>query len=403
MKKTITLLAAILITMNCSAQESYEHFAVTNAMPTFTDKMKATLTYPLAWRNNRDKTFSEWRSEAKAKLMECLDPAPPVVDFDMEVIDSEQRDGYTAQKIAFNISAFERISGYLLIPDRGKKHPALVILHDHGAKFSIGKEKMIKPLKSEENRIISEYGNRRNEKGERILEQNKLKDVANQWTVACYDSVFVGDFFAKHGYVVFCADALLWGERGRKEGSLYETQEALASNIEQMGYSWCGMMTYDDINSVNLLKTIPQVDAKRIGAVGHSMGGKRTWMLAAACDDVKAAAAICWICTTDSLMTMRNNQNRGGSAWSMNVPGLARWMDYADVASIACPKPMLFYNGIHDGLFPAEGVKRAYSILHEVWDSQGAGSRLTTKLWDEKHYFNKSMQQEVLNFFDKNL
>lgn len=399
------LLSAVLILLPffAMAQETYEPYAVQTAMPVFTDKMKAHLTYPLAWRNNRTENFEKWRIQGKNKLCECLSTRPEEVPFAMKIIDKEQRDGYTAMKIAFCISEFERVSAYLLVPDTPGKHPALVMLHDHGAKFSIGKEKMIRPLRCEENRILKAYGKKKDEKGNPVLEEKRLIDEADAWTTACYDGVYVGDYFAQHGYVVLCADALLWGERGRKEGSLYESQEALASNLQQMGYSWCGIMTYDDIATVKLLKSLPQVDACRIGTVGHSMGGKRAWMLAAACDDIKAAASICWMCTTDSLMTMSNNQNRGGSAWSMNVPGLVKYMDYPDVASLACPKPMLFFNGSRDKLFPVEGVKRAYEIMRQVWHSQGADARLTTKLWDEKHYFNKAMQQEVLDFFNKNL
>lgn len=45
-------------------------------------------------------------------------------------------------------------------------------------------------------------------------------------------------------------------------------------------------------------------------------------------------------------------------------------MDYPHVASIACPKPMLFTNGKKDKLFPVEGVEAAYDTMRKVWDSQ---------------------------------
>ena len=43
-------------------------------------------------------------------------------------------------------------------------------------------------------------------------------------------------------------------------------------------------------------------------------------MVSAATDVVKAGAAVCWMTTTDSLMTITNNQNKGGSAYSMIIP-----------------------------------------------------------------------------------
>ena len=39
--------------------------------------------------------------------------------------------------------------------------------------------------------------------------------------------------------------------------------------------------------------------------------------------------------------------------------------------------------------------------MEAVWQSQGASDHLVTKLWDEKHFFNKEMQKETLEFFDR--
>ena len=82
-------------------------------------------------------------------------------------------------------------------------------------------------------------------------------------------------------------------------------------------------------------------------------------------------------------------------------PGLRRWLDYPHVASIACPKPMLFINGSQDKLFPVAGVKKAFKIMHDTWESQGAGDKIETELWDMPHSCNKNSQKRVLDFFDK--
>lgn len=131
------------------------------------------------------------------------------------------------------------------------------------------------------------------------------------------------------------------------------------------------------------------------------MGAYRSWMLAALTDVVRASASICWMNTTEHLMTLTNNQNKGGSAYAMLIPALRRYLDYPHVASIACPKPTLFFNGTQDKLFPIEGVRDAYREMEAVWKSQGASDHLVTKLWDEKHFFNKEMQKETLEFFDR--
>jgi hypothetical protein len=131
------------------------------------------------------------------------------------------------------------------------------------------------------------------------------------------------------------------------------------------------------------------------------MGSNRAWHLAAATDIIRAGAAICWLGDTATLMGEGNNQTKGYSAFSMLHPGLRNLLDYPDVASIACPKPMLFYNGEKDGLFPIPGVQAAYEKLHRVWRDQGVEERLETRLWPVPHEFNQDMQQAAFDWLDR--
>lgn len=379
--KLLPLLFASLLSLStASAQTDSTAYEVTGNMPVFYQQMKQQLTYPLAWGKAEEKDFAKWKTQARHVLAECmqnLQPAPKA--YAMEVTDREQRDGYEARKIRFNLSEWSRVPAYLLVPEGEGPFPAIVLLHDHGAHFSIGKEKMVRPF-----HVAPE-----------------VMEDADQWASQCYDGQYVGDYLARHGYVVLAIDALFWGERGRKEGTSYDAQQALASNFLQMGASWGAFINVDDMRSAEFLASLPFVDKKRVGSLGFSMGAYRSWMLAALTDVVRASASICWMNTTEHLMTLTNNQNKGGSAYAMLIPALRRYLDYPHVASIACPKPTLFFNGTRDKLFPIEGVKDAYREMEAVWQSQGASDRLVTKLWDEKHFFNKEMQKETLEFFDR--
>lgn len=362
------------------AQKTVNDFEITSNMPVYYDHMKELLTYPMSWQSDKDKDFDEWRLRAREILFDCMDivqPAPD--DYDMKVVDSEQREGYRALKVEFNISRWTRVPVYLLVPDGDGKFPSVVMLHDHGAHFQIGKEKMVRPF-NDDPAIISD---------------------ADSWVEKCYDGRYVGDYFARNGYVVLSVDALFWGDRGCAEGIDYDRQQALASNFLQMGASWGAYINMDDMRSVEFLSSLPFVDRERIGCLGFSMGAYRSWMLSSMTDLVKVSASVCWMNTTEYLMTVDNNQNKGGSAYSMLLPGIRKYMDYPHVASIACPKPSLFFNGSRDKLFPAAGVKDSYRQMREVWDSVGASDRLVTKMCDEKHFFNKKMQEEVLGFFNK--
>ncbi len=347
-------------------------------MPIYYETLRSELSYPDAWGNSEITSYDVWREQARDLLLDCLQYTPDNTPFDCEIVAEEQRDGYKAQRIMLNINRYVRVPAYLLIPDGDAPFPAVTLLHDHGAKFDIGKEKNVRPFAHDTTTLLS----------------------SDAWVEKCYDGIYTGDFLARNGYVVLAVDALFWGERGRMEGVRYDSQQALASNLLQMGRSWCGMITTDDMRGAEFLATLPVVDADRIGAVGFSMGAHRAWMLSAATDVVKCAACICWMCTTDMLMTLTNNQNKGGSAYAMIVPGLRNHLDYPHVAAIACPKPMLFINGQNDKLFPIEGVEEAYTYMRHVWNECEVDNRLITTFYDTPHVFNSDMHQQVLQFLD---
>ena len=162
-----------------------------------------------------------------------------------------------------------------------------------------------------------------------------------------------------------------------------------------------GLIAHEDLRAAEFLATRPEVDPARIASMGLSMGSFRSWQVAALSDRIAAGVAICWMSTVRSLMSPGNNQTRGQSAFSMTHPGLFRYLDYPDVASLACPKPMLFFNGTRDALFPVEGVEAAYAKLRPVWESQQAGDRIVTRLWDAPHVFDQAMQEEAFAWLDR--
>lgn len=362
-------------------------------IPTYVETLKKELTYPMAWGNSPIRNFKKWKKAARAKAFECMmTPPKAAAAWNLEVLGEEQRDGYKAQKIAFNINAYSRITAYLLIPDGKGPFPTVNALHDHGAHLFIGKEKMIRPFFTPEEQDAP---------AKQALCQEILDD-ADAWARQLYDNQYVGDYLAKHGYVVFSADAPMWGERGRKEGVDRNKYDLIAGNMMMLGRDLSAFMTYDDISSTEFLASLPMVDAKRIGCVGCSMGAYRSWMLSALSDRIKAGASICWMITTDAQLTRRFGRKENGG-FANCIPALRQYLDYPHIASLACPKPMLFINGTKDKLFPVPGVKDAFVEMHKVWKSQGADNLLDTELWDIPHSCGLKAQEKMLEFLDKNL
>lgn len=361
-------------------REKYEFM---RNLPVYADSLIADLTYPMAWGNSKVKNFKKWKRLARKKVFDCMlmPPPPPVDGYKAKILCEEQREGYKAKKIEIQLSRYYTVPAYILIPDGKGPFPAINLLHDHGAHLFIGKEKTIRPLACEDSVVIKD---------------------AEVWSAGGYEGQFFGDFLARHGYIVLSTDAPMWGERGQKEGPRRDKYDMIAGNMMMYGIDLSAWMTYDDIAATEYLASIPEVDSRRIGCTGWSMGAYRAWMLSALSDRIKAGAAVCWMVTTDEQMSFKYARTENGG-FANCFPGLRRWLDYPHMASIACPKPMLFINGSQDKLFPVAGVKKAFQIMHDTWDSQGCGDRLVTELWEMPHSCGKKSQQFVLDFFDKYL
>lgn len=378
----IIIAVSVMTAMPLLAQKRGK-FEFKRNLPVYADSLIKDLTYPLAWGNSDIRDFDTWRKTARQKVFDCMLTPPPVSSdgYELKVLAEEQRDGYKARKIEIRLSRYYTVPAYLLVPDGKGPFPAVNALHDHGAHLFIGKEKMIRPL---------------------ACEDSLVKADAQQWVDQLYERQFVGDYLARHGYVVFSADAPMWGERGQQEGPKRDRYDMIAGNMMMYGIDLSAYMTYDDIAGTEFLATLPEVDAARIGCVGCSMGAYRAWMLSALSDRIKAGAAVCWMVTTDEQMSFNYSRTENGG-FANCFPGLRRWLDYPHVASMACPKAMLFISGSQDKLFPVPGVKKAFKVMHDAWKSQGANEKLETELWDIPHSCPVRAQERVLQFFRKNL
>lgn len=386
MRKILVLLAALALCIPSSAQKKpvqkrvrYEYHR--NA-PVYFEQLIADWKFPLAWQNAGIKKFDKWKQKARAKVFECMltPPPPPTGGYDMQVEAEEQRDGYRALRITFQASRYYRIPALILIPDGKGPFPAVNVLHDHGAHLFIGKEKMVRPFADTEEVLTD----------------------AQQWVDNLYEGQYVGDYLARNGYVVISTDAPLWGERGRSEGVDRDKYDLIAGNMMMYGVDLCGYMHYDDITTTDFLASLPYVDANRIGCTGCSMGAYRSWMLSALSDRIKVGTAVCWMVSGDVQMSWRYGRSENGG-FANCLPGMRQWMDYPHIASLACPKPMLFINGSQDKLFPVPGVEKAFSEMRTVWESQKATGNLVTEIWDIPHSCPLKAQVKVLEFFKKHL
>ena len=373
----LSLLFALLGAVNLAfAQSEYQTSGVQDNMPAFAPSLKNKLTFPLAW-TPQVSDLPAWRAAGRAKVLELTLQSPDHTPFKPQVLAEVDRGAYVARKVAFNLTADSRVVGLLLVPKGKGPFPAALMLHDHGGRFDIGKAKLIEP-----------WG-----------DAAKLA-TAHAWTKKYFSGRFPGDALAQRGYVVLAVDALGWGDRGPLTG---EAQQALAANSFNLGTSLAGIMALEDTRAAEFLAAQPEVARGKVAAVGFSMGGFRAWQVAALSDAISSFVVVNWMATSDGLMVAGNNQLKGSSAWNMLHPGLVRYLDYPDVASLAAPKPALFFAGEKDGLFPAASVQTAFGKMAKVWGAWKAPGRFEAHMLPGGHEFTQPTQEAAYDWLDKQM
>jgi cephalosporin-C deacetylase-like acetyl esterase len=143
---------------------------------------------------------------------------------------------------------------------------------------------------------------------------------------------------------------------------------------------------------VDYLASRPEVDAQRLGCVGLSMGGYRSFLLAALDPRIKVAVDVGWM-TSFASQIRRHVVNTIG--FSFHIAGLYRYMDLPDLAALIAPRALLVINGTKDSLFAPDGVRAAFEKIGACFRKAGASDHQHCRLYDAPHEFNRQMQDEA--------
>ena len=356
----------------------------------FIDSQAVKGEFPLSFLNRRFRSLPSWKRTARGKLLELLHYSPPRCDPRAETVETVDCGEYVREKVWFNTTPDLRVPAFVLVPkNAAKPFPAVVALHDHGGFYFWGKEK--------------------------IVEMPNEHPVLTEFKRTSYGGRSIAAELVRQGYLVVIIDMFYWGERRMlldDDPDDWRTRPATitrerihafnsrASQSEQLvgrtifsaGFTWSGVIFWDDVRTVDYVLTRPDVDKQRIACVGLSVGGLRSCHLAALDDRIKAAVVVGWMA---SFPWQIRKHIRSTIGHTKLVPGLYRHLDYPDVASLAMPKALLVINGSKDGLFHLEGVRASFEKLNACYKKAGAAERCRTRLYDTPHEFNTEMQTEA--------
>jgi dienelactone hydrolase/lysophospholipase L1-like esterase len=212
----------------------------------------------------------------------------------------------------------------------------------------------------------------------------------------------LGEVFAQAGYAVLAPDACWYGGRaGAGPSGAAETartqQESLFKYNLWFGRTLWGMFVRDDQVALDYLCTRSEVDRKRIGATGISMGSTRSWWLAAV--DERIACAVGVACLTRYQNLLAHGQLRQHGVYYY-VNGLLKHFDSEAVVALIAPRPFLALNGELDAGSPADGIRAIEEKVDKVYAALGAKERFKSILYkDTGHVYTPRMRKEMLGWF----
>lgn len=308
------------------------------------------------------------RDQTRQTLLECLGELPPRPQpLEVKTLAREDRGDYVLERFEFHNGIDALVPGILLLPKNvAGRAPAVIGLHGHG-----GSSETI------------------------------CTDVDNPQCV--------GPDLARRGFVVAAIDTYFCGARARKpqkeknwpvryrhadEGTLFRI-------YLWQGRTLWGMMQRDQQCLIDYLLARKEVDAKRIGVTGMSMGGTGSWWLAAVDDRIAAVVGVAGFTRYEQLIAHNNAPLHGVYYY---VPGILKHFDTEAIYALVAPRPMLMLSGDQDGGLPLDGIEileRKVGRVYRLHKQSAAFHSVVYK--DTGHEYLPEMRARMIDWFEKRL
>jgi cephalosporin-C deacetylase-like acetyl esterase len=304
-------------------------------------------------------SLDDWnkaKGKYRAQLHEMLglDPVPPKTDLKATITGTIDQPDFTVEKLHFQSRPGLYVTANLYVPKNLKaRAPTILYVCGHANIKTNG---------------IS-YGN---------------KVGYQHW----------GVWFARNGYVALLIDTVQLGEI---EGIHHGTYREGMWWWNSRGYSSAAAEAWNCIRALDYLETRPEVDKTRFGVTGRSGGGAYSWWIAALDERIKAA------CPTAGITDLQNHVVDGcveGHCDCMFMVNTYRW-DYAQVAALVAPRPLLICNSDKDTIFPLDGVGRVHEKVRKIYDLHNAPDKLGLIITEGPHKDTQELQVPVMRWFNK--
>lgn len=282
-------------------------------------------------------------------------PAPP------RLVRTEKHEGYTLERWELDLNGLEPVPAILLIPDRRQPSaPGLLFIHWHAGQYDLGKEQLLRGT-----------------------------EVQPPYAAIC----------AEKGLVTLAIDSWCFGER-KHEADGHQGEEDAFKLMLWQGRVLFGMMIFDELQALSYLASRPEVDPRRLGVFGMSMGATKTWWLAALDPRVHTAIDVCCLTDFDSLIAAHGLHLHSIFYY---VPSLLKYFSSAQINELTVPRAHLSVNGRKDPLTPPDGVEKIRDALLPLYRRYGHEEDCCIELFDCAHQELPEMRAQILSWMDRHL
>lgn len=276
-----------------------------------------------------------------------------------EVVGSFEVDGGVVERLMLDLNGVELVPALLAIPNRrDERAPGMLYVHAHNGL-----------------------------QGKHELVEGRPR----------HQGPYLPDLLAR-GLVTLCIDNWCFGERALRPDDIRRGEEDTFKRMLWEGRVLFGMMVFDQWRALSYLAARPEVDARRVGSTGLSMGSTLSWWLAALDERVRLCVDLCCLTDYDELM---ENGDLAGHGIYYYVPRLLRHFSSADINALIAPRARLSLNGRTDPLTPPAGVERIAASVAAAYEALGTGDRCRIELFDCGHEETPEMRALALEWIDR--
>ena len=340
-----------------------------------------------------------WRKAAHQRLSDRL--AIPDIGGTpkVNVIKQYSYDNLHIEELSWQLPYGRPTEAILLKPLNAKgKLPAILAFHDHGGNKYFGTRKIT-----------------------RTSDQQHPLMVAHQHEY--YEGFAWANEIARRGYVVLVSDAFPFASRRvmmqdvpeHLRKGLNDTdpenpvnikayndwagehEHIMAKSLFSAGTTWPGVFFAEDRKALDILCDREDVDATRVGCGGLSGGGMRTVFMGGLEPRIKCAVCVGFMTTWNDFVLNKSFTH----TWMTYVPLLPNELNFPEILGLRTPLPSLVLNDEDDELYTPSEMKKADKIISEVYKKANATDRYKCSFYPGPHKFDRKMQAEAFDWFDK--